>query len=316
MQSSRSALGSLYATTREQLNAYATDVNTTATQVAQLNQAITVANQSGQPSNELADQRDLMVMHLSVLTGATATTRDNGSVDVSLGGSGLVNGASARQVTVIGASRLDQVATDPVALQWTDSGAMVGTDSGQVASMLKTLNTTLPSYTSGVDTVAAALADTINAQHAAGYDLTGAPGGALFVSSDGQPLTAANITVGITDPILVAAASTSNGSGGGTLDGGNADTLANLATTTGSADKVYRQLVVSLGVDAQAADRRAGIQNSLTDDVDSARQGQSGVNLDEEMTNLMAFQRAYQAASKVINTIDSCLDTLINHTGS
>ncbi|MFC7479780.1 flagellar basal body rod C-terminal domain-containing protein [Luedemannella flava] len=50
-------------------------------------------------------------------------------------------------------------------------------------------------------------------------------------------------------------------------------------------------------------------------EIDVARSSQSGVNLDEEMTNLLAYQRAYEAASRVFNSIDETLDTLINRTG-
>jgi flagellar hook-associated protein 1 FlgK len=41
----------------------------------------------------------------------------------------------------------------------------------------------------------------------------------------------------------------------------------------------------------------------------------SGVNLDEEMTNMLQFQRSYQAAARVVSTVDEILDTLINRTG-
>jgi flagellar hook-associated protein 1 FlgK len=49
--------------------------------------------------------------------------------------------------------------------------------------------------------------------------------------------------------------------------------------------------------------------------VDGARAAQSGVNLDEEMVNLMKYQHAYEGASRVITSVDSMLDTLINRTG-
>jgi flagellar hook-associated protein 1 len=53
----------------------------------------------------------------------------------------------------------------------------------------------------------------------------------------------------------------------------------------------------------------------LTDQVDGSVDQLAGVNLDEEMANMVAAQRAYEAASKVITVLDSVLDTLINRTG-
>ena len=49
--------------------------------------------------------------------------------------------------------------------------------------------------------------------------------------------------------------------------------------------------------------------------LDNARSSYSGVNTDEEMTNMVEFQHAYEASARFMTTIDSMLDTLINHTG-
>jgi len=67
---------------------------------------------------------------------------------------------------------------------------------------------------------------------------------------------------------------------------------------------------------AQSVNRRMEIQAGVTLDVDSARSSQSGVNLDEEMSSLLQYQRAYEAASRVISIVDSTLDTLINRMGA
>jgi flagellar hook-associated protein 1 len=316
MHATHDALGSLFSTTRQQLDTYTADVNATAKQIAALNQTIVQSTNAGLPSNDLADQRDSLVMHLSEIAGATATAQRDGSVSVYLGGSSLVSGATTRQIAVAGAQRLDDLTISPITLTWTDTGTPLSSQNGQMASMMQTLGTILPGYASQLDGVAANLANAVNTQHAAGYDLSGNPGGQFFVSSDGTPINASNITVGITDPKLIAAASTTGAGGTGTLDGGNADALGTIGTFTTGPDATYRQLIANLGVAGQTADHQAGIQSSLTNAVDSARQAQSGVNLDEEMTNLISYQRAYEAASRVITTIDSTLDTLINHTAA
>ena len=322
LHSTHNALGSLFTTTREQLDAYATDINTTASAVARLNQAVVQATNAGLPSNDLADQRDKLVMHLSEAAGATAMAQDDGSVSVFLSGSSLVHGNTARQVGVTGVGRLEDVGTVPagtpaVSLNWTDGAGAVGMQSGQLASVLQTLNTILPHYATQLDGVAANLASAVNTQHAAGFEKYGAPGVPnFFAASGGGPVTAANIIVAITDPQVIAAASTAPAVGAGTLDGDNADAIAQIGKSTTGPDQQYRQLIADLGVAGQTADRQAGIQSALTDGVDSAREAQSGVNVDEEMTNLISYQRAYQAAARVLNTIDATLDTLINHTGS
>jgi flagellar hook-associated protein 1 len=218
----------------------------------------------------------------------------------------MVNGATARQVTVAGASRMADQSSAPIAVNWADSGVPAVISGGTASSALGSLNSTLPGYAAALDSVASTVAATVNAQHAAGFDLGGTAGEEFYTGS-----TATTLGVAITDPAKVAAAATA----GGSLDGGNADALADLAKAPGGPDSVYRQVVVELGVAAQAINRRAGIQNVITQDIDAARSAQSGVNLDEEMTNLLAYQRAYEAAARVINAVDSMLDTLINRTG-
>jgi flagellar hook-associated protein 1 FlgK len=95
------------------------------------------------------------------------------------------------------------------------------------------------------------------------------------------------------------------------LDGSNADALAHLTDT----EDAYRGFVAGLGVEAQTANRRAEIQTRISADMDSQRESVAGVNLDEEMTNMITYQRAYEAASRVLNAVDEALDTLINRTG-
>ena len=54
----------------------------------------------------------------------------------------------------------------------------------------------------------------------------------------------------------------------------------------------------------------------LLNSIDDRRQSTSGVSMDEEMTNLMRFQRGYQASARAMTTMDQMLDTLINRTGA
>jgi flagellar hook-associated protein 1 FlgK len=147
---------------------------------------------------------------------------------------------------------------------------------------------------------------TVNVQHQAGFDLAGHAGKALFSGT-----TADTIQLAVTNPDELAAASVPDGS----FDGSNADKLADLARKDTGPDRKYRQLVVDLGVEAQTVDRRVTVQTSVVTNTDAARNGQSGVSLDEEMTNLVTSERAYQAAAKVISTIDEMLDTIINRMG-
>ena len=77
----------------------------------------------------------------------------------------------------------------------------------------------------------------------------------------------------------------------------------------------YRELITSTGVLISSANRGAANQAVLVSQVDASREALSGISIDEEMVNLLAAQRGYEGASRVLTTIDSVLDTLINRTG-
>jgi flagellar hook-associated protein 1 FlgK len=305
LNDSYAGIDATWFSSRGQLDALLTDINATAQSVADLNQAVVRARTSGTGGNELADRRDLLVMHLADIAGATATSQDDGAVALAIGGSTLVNGSAVRTLTTVGAAHLASAASSPVGVRWSDTGTPVAATAGQLAASLEALTSTLPSAAASLDAVAAALASTVNAVHAGGYDLNGNPGGTFFAGTG-----AAALTVAITDPRTVAASSTA----GGSLDGTNADAMGRLATAAGGADLTYRQFVATLGATTNTAHQRTAAQTSLTTTADAAVTAASGVSLDEEMTDMLRFQRGYEAASRVLSTLDSTLDTLINHT--
>lgn len=104
---------------------------------------------------------------------------------------------------------------------------------------------------------------------------------------------------------------------GGVSDNRNALTLADLRTQltlgNGSAtyEGVYGELVGQVGAATRSADISRSAQQSLLAQANEARDGVSGVNLDEEAANLLRFQQAYQAAAQVIATADTVFQTLL-----
>jgi flagellar hook-associated protein 1 len=85
-------------------------------------------------------------------------------------------------------------------------------------------------------------------------------------------------------------------------------------TTTGPATITdqYAQEIARIGVLSSTANGQASNQQVLVNQLDRQRQEVSGVSLDEEATNLIQYQHAYQAAARVISVVDSMLETLIN----
>jgi flagellar hook-associated protein 1 FlgK len=144
----------------------------------------------------------------------------------------------------------------------------------------------------GLDGVAETLAATVNAQLKTPF-FSGA--------------TAATLAVAV-EPGEVQASD--NG-----VSGNNEAALAVAGLRGGAAEEGYAALVEQLGSDVQdAKDEQTNLQTTVTA-INDQRQAVSGVSLDEEMTNLITFQRGYQASARTMTAMDEMLDTLINHTG-
>ncbi|MEO9237304.1 MAG: flagellar basal body rod C-terminal domain-containing protein, partial [Jatrophihabitantaceae bacterium] len=234
------------------------------------------------------------MMTLANLTGAQSSIQPDGTATVTIGGQVALTGSTASTLS-IGAGNTLVV-----------GGTPAGAGGGTLQGLLTGLNTTLPNYAAQLDSVAAALASTTNTALAGGYDLSGNPGAPLFSGS-----SASTISVAITDPKLLAA----SGTPGGNLGGSVALSLAGMGSAAGGPDVSYRTMIGTLATDVQRATQQASVQQSVTSSVDSLAQSSSGVSIDEETTNLLTYQRAYQASSRVLTTVDETLDTLISHTG-
>ncbi|MGY1720117.1 flagellar hook-associated protein FlgK [Blastococcus sp. SYSU DS0552] len=301
--------------TRENLGVLVDDVNAAAGTIAQLNTAILRASQTGLPANDLTDQRDLLVMKLADQVGVSVRPRDGGVVDVLVGSVTLVSGGTASKLAVQGTIDPAGTAGDPPRVV-TATGGLSVTVGGTAGGQLHALNSILPTYRTELDGIASSLATALNEVHDDGFDLDGLRGGAL-IGSSGGPVTASSITVAITEPRKLAASSlgADDGSVPPNLDRGNADKLAQLGNGVTSPDAAYRKMIVELGVQSAVSQRNLGIQSVITGQVDAARESVAGVNLDEEMTNMLSFQHAYSAASRLVSAIDEMLDVLINRTG-
>jgi flagellar hook-associated protein 1 len=147
-------------------------------------------------------------------------------------------------------------------------------------------------------------------------------------------ITAASITVNpiiVQDPSRIATSMRTEGTGAATkvIKGNNTLALitSELKNTNftfplsggsnlkGTIDDYFGSIVGQLGVQSQEATRQLNNQNSLVTQVDGNRQSVSGVSLDEEMSNMIMFQHAYNSAARFMTTIDQILDKVINSMG-
>lgn len=316
-------LVNLHRSTVQQADALVKEVNATAARIAELNGAIRNATAANLDPHDLADQRDLLVERLGELAGVTTRQGELGTVDVFVGGSSLIRGDRFEELRLVETGDLapphDAMPIKANQIQWAKDGYPANVEGGEIAGLTRAANDMIPRYLAELDAVAVRLADRVNTQHLAGFDLDGNPGGLFF--TDAATTTALTIAVDpalAADPRLIAAAGSDGGAPPaslGTLDATNATALAVLGEQSDGPDSVYSRLIGGLGVETQAIKRRTMIQTEVVVQVDAARDSVKGVNLDEEMVNLVQAQHAYAASARLMTAVDQALETLINRTG-
>lgn len=278
------------------------EVNALAESISGLNLAISDALTRQQSPNDLMDQRDSALDRLATLAGATARQGQNGQVDVYVGNSVLVSGVSTRPLTVTQTSAGFGVA-------FTDGPAVVG---GELGAYSRAVSVDLPAMAAQIKDVAGQLADGVNALHRGGYSLNGDPalgpdGGDFYtVLPDGLIAVRADLTE---NGIAASAA-------GARTDGNNALALAGLRDGTPSMGDLLRGVNSRIGAAVATANRDAKTATAALSGADQRRASANGVNVDEEMIDLVKFQAQYQAAARVISMADGFFDTIINRMGA
>lgn len=298
------SLSQLAADTGSKMAADVTTVNGLTSQIAALNKQILGATAAGSAPNDLMDTRDRALDQLSSLTGATYQTDNTGQVNVFLGTISLVRGGDSTGLALTQSGGTYSMST-------TGQTSYPVTPGGELGGFMTAVNTTLPSIRADLDTVASQLISSVNAVHQAGYDLQGNQGGVFFTGTDASSIAVSSTLT--TDTVAAAVRpNTPN-------DGDNALAIAQLrnspVSTTGSVGDNLRSLAGRLGSLASGAEQtNTAAQTALTG-YQTARSSADGVSVDEEMVDLVKYQRSYEAAAKVISTANSMMDTLINGMG-
>jgi flagellar hook-associated protein 1 FlgK len=289
-----------------------TQINQLTTQIAQLNTQVSSAVASGQNAGPIQDQRDQLINQLSGLVDLSVIDAGNGSVTLTTqSGTTLVSGNIANALTAAPdpTTGFTQVLAQGVNITSSIQG-------GQLGGLIQARDQFVPSVQSNVDNLAAGIISSFNTQHQAGFDLNGNPGGNFFVpfvqpSPGSNAGAAASFSVAITDPTLIAASA--DGTSGNNV---NIQALANLQNQPLISNQTpvafFAGTVSQVGNQVSSATSELDAANLSLTQLLNQQSSESGVSLDEESTNLIKYQRAYEAAARVVSVIDSLTQTALN----
>jgi flagellar hook-associated protein 1 FlgK len=254
-----------------------------ADELASLNSQINQAVGAGTSPNDLLDRRDLLLDQLSQYGQVSV------SADPTLDAAG--NRAYPGMIQVsFGGAATPLVSQTTVAMP--TAATLSATPGGQLQG-LQDVATKTAGYRTTLATMASSLISSVNS-------LTSAP---VFSGT------------GANDIAVVATSATLSAGAAGGAAADNSVALALSKLRGGTIDQTYAGLVRTIGSDVQSATSANTTATSVLGSISSQRQSASGVSMDEEMSNMIRFQRGYQAAARALTTMDDLLNQLINSTG-
>jgi flagellar hook-associated protein 1 FlgK len=279
-------------------------VNTLTQQIAALNGQISGLQNVGRDAGTFIDQRDVLINQLSGLIDVSEIKSDSGITLTTSNGTALVAGTQSFSLnTQAGAGGLQHIFA-----QGTDITSTL--NSGALGGLIQARDQAIPALLNSLDTLASGLADAFNSANANGFDLNGNVGGNLFTPVSGAG-SAANIGVAITDPALIAASS--DGSPGSNGNLGNLSAIQNQTIISGSTPTAYyANIVFTVGNDVANGTVELQSSQSVLQQLQDQRGSISGVSLDEEAANMTQYQQAYDAAARIVTTINQMMETVIN----
>lgn len=277
-------------------------INNLTQQIAALNPQITEVQATGQDGGTLVDQQNALVLKLAALTNVNVTQGSDG-ITVSTGnGTLLVSGSKSLALKATAGGDGAEHVSDSNGTDITST--LSGGENGDLGATIYTQQTTIPGLLTQLNTLANQFATAFNQVQTSGTDQNGSAGQAFFNIPTTVAGSAAQISVAISDPAEVAASSDGSSGGDGNLANFSALQTAQLPSGQTPAD-AYAALVYQVGSLTSTATAESSATTSSLTQLNDQLSSVSGVSVDEESANLIAYQQSYEAAARVVSVIQS-----------
>jgi len=292
----------------DEIKTVASESNNLIERIAELNQSIQKVERGGlKTANELRDQRIEVLEQLSELMPLDVSTAESGKMLVLSGATVLVEGED-----VLNSILVEPLPEGDLTLNWNNDNAPFQPQEGRLGGLFDLKSGALREVQTKNETLAKGLIDIFNTIHGAGFAKDGSTGRALFVGTD-----AASLKVDpeiLQNPTLLQVASRPD-------EPGNNDIIQDMITAMGENQaqlddrnfiEMHADMVSELGQTIRNTKRELEDQKSLESLMQKQRESISGVSIDEEMTQLVRYQRAFEASAKLIGIVDEMLGTVLS----
>jgi flagellar hook-associated protein 1 FlgK len=300
-------LGTIKTSLNDSIQSDTTNANQLLSDIAKLNQQIVYSEAGGGTANDLRDLRQQKLEQLSQLANVTTTETPNGALDVSIGGVTMVTG-----INVTDQMEAYDAGGGQIMVRAQTAGTPLTLTGGSIEGSISVRDGALATLQGDLNNLAGQLITQVNTIHAAGFDLNGGTGLNFFGGTDAA-------TIGVTSAIVADPSKIqASGTAGATGDNSVALALAQLANTSNAAlnnqtfSQSYATTVANVGSSLASVNGQISNHSAVMTMLSNQRDSTSGVSLDEEMTNLMQFQKAFQASAQLITTVNQMLETVVS----
>ena len=289
----------------QQVTQTVAQINSLTQQIAQLNgQAAQVP--AGEDGGTTQDQLDQLVQQLSGLTNVSITQGTNGETITTGSGTPLVIGGQSYNLqTTTGTDGFQQV------LDSNGNNITSTIQGGTLGGAIEIRDQVIPGFQSQLNTLASQFATAFNSAQAQGFTSSGAVGGNFFTVPTDPNDAAAGISVAITDPSQIAISS----DGSADSNGNVANLSAALTTALPSGQTAasgYANLVYQVGEAASNASTQSTAIGQNITQLTNQQGAVSAVDINEETTNLIRYQTAFEAASRIVSTVQVLDNAALN----
>lgn len=307
-----------------QVSSHIDSVNQITKEIAQLNEKVLLVQSSGGPANDERDRRDLLIKQLGEKINIRWAEGEGGAVTITAGNTAvLVAGSDAKELSVQSTPGDGKKLEGSYSVFYKNNSNSEPLDvtkqltGGGVGGLLEVRDTTITELIGQVDQMAYSIATAVNEVHSRGYDAYNRQAGNFFKMPESLQGASANLEISanvLRDPMRIASARHPNSPG----DNSVANAISQLQfervmpDEKTTVDEFYNSMVGEVGIQSRKAIQSQESQKGIVNNLKNIRESISGVNLDEETTKLIEYQKAFDASARLIRTADEMFDTVLN----
>lgn len=284
-----------------------TNLNRMLNQVGDMNQQIMGAETNGEPANDLRDQRDLLITEISKIAEVSVLEREDGTKDVILAGRTMV--ARDRVTEFTSTYRKGDNGYEMVILT---EGTLrdVQLSTGRLQGLMNSRDVQVEGVRKQLDGVAKKLIDEVNALHTQGRTTTSS--GQAFFTGDSMHTIELNSSIANNSGLVATGRTSEVGDNSLALEIANLGNISAGGTGEQTVNDVYRSMLTNVASQRSSFAFLVENQQNVVASLDSKLASVAGVSLDEEGANMVRYQNGYNAAAKVISTVQQMYDALLN----